>query len=204
MVAARSTSRWLSSGIVPVAWLACFAGCTAEPDIVARGRDAGVPDDAGRMQSGRDAGVIDPCDLDGLLERAGIPPEGIIVAATCQLPISWLTSDEAIDVGSQELRALLENSGPIMPTAETWTGQLLCSGSFSGFWYYDNPLQPSTIHLCPDLCDFVRTAVAGRIEDLGCESGLATDGTQPDWPFPFPTRTRPDAGPDDDPDDAGT
>jgi hypothetical protein len=162
--------------------------------------------DAGRGDAGQtpppgDA-AVDPCDLDRLLERAGIPPEGIIVAATCQLPTSWLNSDESATVGAEDLRELLMNSGPITPNTDTLTGQLLRSGEFSGLWYYDNPFQPTTIHLCPELCDFVRSSVSSRIEDLGCESGLAPDGGLVDRPFPFPfPRPRADGG--DALDDAG-
>lgn len=191
---APTPSRRPSGGLrgLELGWACCLllGACTGEPDLVARGMDAGRDDAA---QAPSDA-AVDPCDLDNLLERAGIPPEGIIVAATCQLPTSWLSSDEMVNVGEQDLRELLMNSGPITPNTDTLTGQLLCNGEFNGLWYYDNPFQPTTIHLCPELCDFVRTSVSSRIEDLGCESGLP-DGGAVDRPFPFPfPRPRPDGG----------
>lgn len=185
--------RVLAFGALPLAGGLLLGACTGEPDLVARGMDAGR-DDAGQARPQSD-GAVDPCDLDQLLERAGIPPEGIIVAATCQLPTSWLGGDEPVNVGEQDLRELLANSGPITPNTDTITGQLLCNGEFSGLWYYDNPFEPTTIHLCPELCDFVRASVSSRIEDLGCESGLAPDGGGVDRPFPFPfPRPRTDAG----------
>jgi hypothetical protein len=175
------------------AGLVLAASCTGDPDVVAAPMDAGSADARG-LPTG-DAATEDPCDLDRLLDRAGIPPEGIIVAATCQLPVSWLDMEQPVDVGSQDLRELLKNSGPITPSTDTLTGQLLCNGDFNGLWYYDNPFQPTTILLCPDLCEFVRSAVSNRIEDLGCESGLEPDGGRRDRPFPFPEpRPRPDAG----------
>jgi hypothetical protein len=192
----RMSSSRLRARLQALVWasLAPLGACTGEPDLVAEGL-VKAPLDAGGTPP-VDGAVLDPCDLDNLLERAGIPPEGIIVAATCQLPISWLDSDAPVDVGEQDLRELLMNSGPITPSPDTLTGQLLCNGEFSGLWYYDNPFQPTTINLCPELCDFVRAAVSSRIEDLGCESGLATDGGLRDRPFPFPPRPPGDAGSD--------
>jgi hypothetical protein len=45
-----------------------------------------------------------------------------------------------------------------------------CAGNASG-WYYDDPLHPTTVELCPDACEAVRGVETGSVSiSLGCET----------------------------------
>lgn len=141
-------------------------GCTEAPDVVATALSADAGDPAVARASG-DASTGDSgCDLDEVVRNAGLPPEAVIVAATCQLPTSWLDPGQGVSLGEGDLSSLLTDNGPIQPDGGA-APDLLCDDSF-GLWYYDDPAAPEHIILCPSLCEFVRGAVMNRVDYLGC------------------------------------
>jgi hypothetical protein len=55
-----------------------------------------------------------------------------------------------------------------MPTVIGYVGGASMCGS-SGGWYYDNPIQPTRLTLCPQTCDPIRATAGSRVQVLyGC------------------------------------
>lgn len=56
-----------------------------------------------------------------------------------------------------------------------WVASAADCSTVTAGWYYDDPANPMSMHLCPQTCDWVRAESTGRIEiSLGCETKDAT------------------------------
>jgi hypothetical protein len=57
-----------------------------------------------------------------------------------------------------------------VPPAQSIPPRATAADCGGGGWYYDNPTRPTTIHLCPNTCNGVKSDTAARVDVIvGCQ-----------------------------------
>jgi hypothetical protein len=78
----------------------------------------------------------------------------------------------AVDIGKVNVVDAPDDGGAPVPLLQV-SGETACDPA-SGGWYYDNPLAPSNIDLCPASCSVITTQTTTQVDiQLGCRTLVA-------------------------------
>jgi von Willebrand factor type A domain len=100
--------------------------------------------------------------MDKIRDRSTIP---------CQYAVPPPPMGEKLD--PMKVNVEYTAPGAMMPTTLGYVTSTTCSPTTGG-WYYDDPLMPKTITLCPASCDVIKKDVSGAVNiALGCARKIA-------------------------------
>lgn len=171
--------------------LACvlLAACTGDPDVVAHSLSRGVAADASDATTdaappgsapgptpGTSTTVVDAgadaaaCNFDEALRNANLPPELLLVAVTCSVPLSWFTQG----ITGIDWLAILEVllGGMTLPAGE---GRAIDACDLRGVYYFPDPGNADNVKLCPSVCTALQNRVVASSGNVGCTRSMPPD-----------------------------